>query len=287
MIRCSRHGSHLKFTGGRVRHSYLLQGPSVSQAPPQSPVRDTVFLRQQANRAASLQSGECLFDRPPPLKSMMKVFMVNPQFHSPRLNVLRSPVKRDHAGVSTVLGLLFFRRPLAITGAVVPIIINALNRVFLGWSFTHVIQKILKLLPACAHSNSAPTVALKTNTLRVLATLFHSDPDFIERSSAPSVSRRSGDVLLRLKASTRKGFPPEKGCRSHRFYYTTRTQTLPMDKTSPLERLTNNGETAKLTTGQIFKVMSPCRHLNFIPRPYRREQSNNKTIKGWAYESCA
>lgn len=83
-----------------------------------------------------------------------------------------SSVERDGGVGARVLALFASCGPAAIVGRVRAVVVNALNRVIVGWPWPHIDQKSLKAVePSSAHGDAAPAVVLEAFVARVDATL--------------------------------------------------------------------------------------------------------------------
>lgn len=105
--------------------------------------------------------------------------------------------------VFLVLSLGFCVRPATIFGAVMAVWINPINRMFFGWSFTHVGKKVFKRLPSVADRNSTASVIWKIKAAVIFTSATHHVPSvvFFCRSSAIWVSALSVLYVCRRGAN--------------------------------------------------------------------------------------
>ena len=82
--------------------------------------------------------------------------------------------------VSSIVVLLPLRCPTAIRGGVISVVINSVDRVSRGWSFTHVIIKRLKTIsPLLANGYVPFPVSEIIAVIMVMASLYHANPYLI------------------------------------------------------------------------------------------------------------
>jgi hypothetical protein len=110
---------------------------------------------------------------------------------------------------SAAVGLFLRRSPFAVSGFIVPIIVNAVNGMLSRWPSSHISQKILKaLLPLGANSDPAPAVPVIALVLRVTAAIIHRNPSAVlgspyrPRFPVNARQNRSGCRDLSSKAPT-------------------------------------------------------------------------------------
>ena len=75
------------------------------------------------------------------------------------------------------------RKPDAVAGLVVPVIVAAVKVMVGRRAFAHVIEKVLERTPAFAHCDPTASVTMKPGALRVAATLTHRHPNVVKRCS--------------------------------------------------------------------------------------------------------
>ncbi len=163
------------------------------------------------------------------------------------------------AWTPTAIEMLFAsRRPAHVSGFVVAVVIDAVNRMMACRPTTHVSQKRLKrLAPAFTHTNSTSAVPTKRFAARVQAARFHADPRYV-LASETMPSR----VAMRALACPQRF--------SHQATTRARMATPQMGLRHDARRAT------VATTSEESVSMSPQRQGLF----YGNEPSET-TVKGW------
>ncbi len=80
--------------------------------------------------------------------------------------------------VVSVLRLFFPRGPTTVTGFVVPVVVNALNR-HLWWSWPHVREKVLKCKPSITDLYSSTAIPVVVAFVRICCALLDAIPNFV------------------------------------------------------------------------------------------------------------
>ncbi len=171
---------------------------------------------------------------------------------------------------SRVPALLRFGGPAAVFRRIAFVVVDAVNRVLLGWGFTHVRQKRLKVIkPSVAHRDASATVVMESGIARVVATSFHAAPSAICLCASPSIPMRVsrvpvlevpstnlGNVFFR-DAAARFNAPTLKVTGFDELFTTTGANTSPMRASSVFSRwfdnTLNNSQTPKYLTRKINK----------------------------------
>lgn len=106
---------------------------------------------------------------------------------------------------ASIIGLLLVCGPYTVTGLVVSVIVNAVNGVLFGWSWSHVLHETLEssfsalsILPSVAHGNSSFYVAVCLGSVFVGASIFYGCPYSIFRKMPESrleVGRKNDSVI--------------------------------------------------------------------------------------------
>ena len=78
--------------------------------------------------------------------------------------------------IAPIIALLLARGPAAIARAIVAIISDALKRMLIGWSRSHICIEIVELLPSLAELDTSPAVVFIRRTSFILASFFHIEP---------------------------------------------------------------------------------------------------------------
>jgi len=109
---------------------------------------------------------------------------------APIRNCVAFAIPAQKAVVSRVVVLFDGRRPVAILGCIVPIIVAALECVTRCWAWTHIRVKSRKLQPAITHLNAAATIVAICPGRWVKTTPQHTRPHAIFRAIGFSVNRQ-------------------------------------------------------------------------------------------------
>ncbi len=92
------------------------------------------------------------------------------------------------ASIATVSGLHMGQYPFAIRRFVVAVVVDAVKRMTRGWAWTHiVIERLERLAPTLADSNSSASIARINVPAGILATLFHGFPGVVFRCAIHAV----------------------------------------------------------------------------------------------------
>lgn len=95
------------------------------------------------------------------------------------------PLRRNHSIATCVSGMLGHCCPLTIARFVIPVIVDAVNRVPFGWRFPHILQKILKgIFPASANAYAASSIAFVSYVVWISAPTFHCQPTLVRMAHA-------------------------------------------------------------------------------------------------------
>lgn len=120
----------------------------------------------------------------------------------------RLTVERDKSCAGPVAGLLVSRRPPAVFGRVISIVVDAVNRKA-NWLFPHVSQEVGKAIgaaPSLANFDAAAAVSVKNLVRRVSATVVHGGPYSVGRGLCHAVlARRRGAATGELLQSLEQG----------------------------------------------------------------------------------
>lgn len=171
------------------------------------------------------------------------------------------PIHSKNAVASSVPRLFLFARPPAILGRVALLIVDAVNRVLQGWTFTHILEERLKgISPFQAHRNAAGSVLVVVAVVLIITTLDHISPGSVLGSLAHPVC---GDSVkptdLFPKAATASGVPVAQDGSSNDNGFSARAMAQPMEffgfrfcqsqRCQPSEFLI--GEISKIHTGIV------------------------------------
>jgi hypothetical protein len=86
-----------------------------------------------------------------------------------------SATEAPNSAPSAIVGLFFWRRPTAIAGLVISIVVDAVDSQTRR-RLAHIGEKALELTPSFANSDASTAIAGKSNMMRVGATFEHSRP---------------------------------------------------------------------------------------------------------------
>lgn len=158
-----------------------------------------------------------------------------------------------------IVVLLLPRRPSAILGRIVGVVVDPIEREP-GSRISHVGVERARIAPPLAHANSASAVPMKAKTVRVVAAADHSDPSLI-----PACAAVDGSAVLRhshpraLPAKTPTGSNESGGkvlVRDHSFGTALARATPPRFPVAcAIEGCRR--EAAESLPGQIVEVVSP------------------------------
>ena len=104
----------------------------------------------------------------------------NIAFLSPGRYGLGHAINGQHDAVSAVPHVLGMSGPLAVTGLVVPVVVNPIELSPLRL-LAHVFQEILKKLPSLADRDTSPSIPFVITSSRILAAVLHLLPGTIAR----------------------------------------------------------------------------------------------------------
>jgi len=116
-------------------------------------------------------------------------------------------------GIASILGLITNWNPLAVSWCVVPVVVDAFNRVT-GRSRPHVCKKTFERVPSLADTNATTPIVFEKSVIRVVASITDMQPGHIlawsQRSSRHTMSTTG------VKASTRFSIAAAKRATPHR-----------------------------------------------------------------------
>jgi len=122
---------------------------------------------------------------------------------SPRCHRHSLFAQGEKAISSSISGLLLLGCPAAILRRVALGIIDAIQRVFRGWTFAHIFEEARKrTFPMLANGNSTATIAAIGMIFRIIATLDHLRPSLILRTVAHPVRGLAELVDFSSKTTT-------------------------------------------------------------------------------------
>jgi hypothetical protein len=128
----------------------------------------------------SLCIHQCELHRPSSAEATAHSLVLHSKLATPSSQRTNLTANFDCSRARSIVGLLFLRRPAAIFWAVVPIVIDAINRMFKRWARTHVaIEVFERISPTIANGYSTTPVSRKLAALRVVASLLHCSPNVV------------------------------------------------------------------------------------------------------------
>lgn len=95
---------------------------------------------------------------------------------TPLRNSSSYPINLHKLRLIRVCHLLFLCSPTTIIGRVILVAINPIQTVLRAGLFTHILQKISKIIPALTELNPAPAIPSVRPIVRVVAPLLHRTP---------------------------------------------------------------------------------------------------------------
>lgn len=152
-----------------------------------------MYLAGSSARVGAQRCSQCAFWRPSELHNAAKQ-------RSLRNAPLRRPLRQRHASSiefddvvgSHVPHLLLARRPAAVVGSVVPVVVTSIDRVT-GWARSHVSKEVLEATPSLNDRNAAPAIVDKGLIRRIAAPALDAAPRIVfttERSAVRGSAQR-------------------------------------------------------------------------------------------------
>ena len=103
------------------------------------PGKDCANRNSGETPSLSDRGGQCLGDCPSPfIEAFANHAVINTSTPSPRRDRQRLAIKRDHPVVAFICALFQLGGPAAILGRVRAVVVNAIDRMFRGWGWSHV-----------------------------------------------------------------------------------------------------------------------------------------------------
>ena len=166
-------------------------------------------------------------------------------------------LNRNPTVVSFVDGLLMPRRPSAIFGFVMPVIVNALNGMFPRWARTHVSKKNTEIHhPRFAHANPSTSVARITSA----ASRLYSTPAYVlwrvmcvGRACASVLALRfAGSFFMQTAAALRVTGSEIRSV--YNFFPTAIAKAFPQMHLSVFGMPPNNQQPVKALSLQVYQL---------------------------------
>ena len=102
--------------------------------------------------------------------------------------------------VRFVVGLRQASSPFAVSGLVIPIVVDSVDRIFYRRPLAHVGEEVCKISPALTNGNPSTSVATKVFVSLVEAPLIHGCPDFVFGGPRPKFI--SGAIMRHVDGGT-------------------------------------------------------------------------------------
>lgn len=132
----------------------------------------------------------------------------NPGMREPIAETLCLAINRDQPGISLIASLDRARRPYAVVGRVIAVVVFSLNRMPCRWAPAHVCDKSAEAIaptPLRTDLDTSGPIVLVGGLVRVVASLLHCGPHLILRRVGETMfPRRHGDPVF-LQATTTLG----------------------------------------------------------------------------------
>ena len=134
----------------------------------------------------------CPFNTPTELKPVVESANWNSEKVTPPVLMKCLPLPGNEFVVREVLAAIVLlnlaRCPTTVTRFVIPVIINAVNRVFRSWAPSHIFKEIEEgFIPPITESDTASAIVFEPRILRIGTPLAHSLPGVVLRLSTSAV----------------------------------------------------------------------------------------------------
>lgn len=171
----------------------------------------------------------------------------------PLLHCLRATVERQLSAVRFVVALLRFDRPSAVIQLIVAVVVNAINRMFVGRARTHVgVERHERIAPAFADANTTPAVLVKIFHGWIQAAVLHRAPYAVLWRIAQTV--RFLRLAARAAATDRMAL--FQAIRHHVALLAAGASTTPKALRTVNACQRNNDPLSECSTGEIFGHLS-------------------------------
>lgn len=140
------------------------------------------------------------------LDAVQNCSVISSVFTNPLCQCFRHSVDFNPEITAIVVGLLKTGSPSHVSGLVVPVIVDTINRVRSGWGGTNALKKLLESaapFPLFVHCNSSAAISLIRRVPWVTASLSHPYPRFMLRRERQAVSCIPLREHFRVQASAR------------------------------------------------------------------------------------
>ena len=207
------------------------------------------------------------------LRQPVRFLARNTHYVAPRRHTQTGAVHGNDAIKSGVSILLLLSFPSAVFWRIWSVIIDSSDRMYVGWPWSHIREKILKTVsPSIAYRDASSSVMLVNRVIRVETTHLHVSPSLIFWRSGHAVLRLSPVLFKRFCRSLSLQAPATEykfskmGC-WHKRVLSAVTQAIPHRVTSAMDRwhLCKNSKSPKLLTrniGYAAHYVSPLNTYN-------------------------
>ena len=193
-------------------------------------------------------------DRPATRKAMTKGRDRDSCDLSPLYYCHTFPFQCKDAIAPPIPQLFFFDRPPAIFWTVALLVIDAVNRMFRGWTFAHVSEEGLEGMPPLrANQNPARSVVAIGRFFGVVATLKHVSPNLILTAFRHSVFGKEESGRFPLKAATTLAMSTAQESPSNDNGISTSAATQPADSPKCHFYRLERCKPFKLPVGEVLK----------------------------------
>lgn len=122
--------------------------------------------------------------------------------------------------------------PLAVLGGISKFVIDPFYGKFWGWPFSHIGNKVVKIIPSLANIDTASAVVMKRMVVWIFTTISHRTPNFILWCIGHSVFCECFFSNLVVKTPAASCMSVIKVCGTNYFFITTVAFTKPIISTS-------------------------------------------------------
>lgn len=214
--------------------------------------------------------GEHFFNWPFEPSSVMNCGRPDSKAIGPLINCHRFALKLNEQArlfLSAIVCLFSSCRPSAVAGLIIPVVVDAVNRVVKAWTLAHVVTKSIKRVePSIADRYAAFTVAVKAGCQRAKTAVSHRLPRFVGNAVAATV--RDAPVFRNIDRKT----PATPASVANRFISQIRTcskafisagaSTSPNNKVIYVaSRKRNDSEPAECLPGEVENSVVEFRTL--------------------------
>lgn len=204
-----------------------------------------------------------LFDWKPLPVSCGQSVRLHSQLSRPLCDSQSNTVVSQNNIVATVVHLNVSCNPLAIIGRVRPVVVYSFDSVLRRWAWSHISEKVIKVVPPLAEINSTSTVVIKHGGSWVLASLFDVLPHSVFQPRTIWFSElQSSLTSARYRTAFEQTAAKNISCfAAHAFAMPVRCPRIRCS-----HRSANNPPTAELLSRKINKSFRASQFVRAIPR---------------------